>query len=522
MVNPVDRMNLVEKQLTKVSYANFNSDKPTVSKEIKNISDTTLSDEELLIFNRMSDMIPTIKLNNFDYTTSAKKSKATIFNPREKYCIGEKLIVQIDMFDHLGNKKVYGGDFIKARIFTPNLNAGASGRVEDFNNGSYHVHFTLFWQGKVFISLVLYHPSEGVSALWRARNKDYGLIYFLGTFVNGSQQVKSECGFQLNFKKEVCEYRHEHDKEWFYCTKPEMFHCESLIMLQSYNRDVSYLSELEKKLFERKNIAVAIENDFENIVVSTCTATAPLQLERCKIGMQSPFPSGFVLNNEWRPVFCNIFKFTNQEQTYKCLSDKSIYIFGDSTVRQWFHYLVHSLKEFSNLNLHRTGLESLLFAVHEKRNIQLHWKKHSHPFVASTSYTVKDDTYMAEEIDRLAGGSNYIVVISLGQHFRPFPIQLFIRRVINVHKAVKRLFLRSPETKVIIKAENTREISSDAERFSDFHGYIQYLIVKDIFQDLHVAVIDALDMGIAYNINDVHPPEHVVMNQVHMFLTYIC
>lgn len=75
---------------------------------------------------------------------------------------------------------------------------------------------------------------------------------------------------------------------------------------------------------------------------------------------------------------------------------------------------------------------------------------------------------------------------------------------------------------VVLKTENTRELNSDVERFSDFHGYTQYLALKDIFQDLNVGVIDAWDMTVAYGINNVHPPEDVVRSQINIFLNYIC
>ncbi|XP_068118212.1 NXPE family member 4-like [Hyperolius riggenbachi] len=466
-------------------------------------------------------MYPLIPFSDMENTTSAKRSRATILNPRLKYCVGETLTVQVEMFDYVGNRKTYGGDFMKARIFSLDHKAAASGRIEDLHNGTYHVYFPLFWEGKVYVSLVLHHPSEAVSALWRARNQDYGLIYFMGIFGNGSHQVKSECGFHLNTHKEICDYTNG-DNESFYCYKPEAFHCKSLIYLQSFNKQLSFLSTQEKNLFRRENIAVEISKNFEPIDVSTCAVPSPPSLQQCKIGMESPFPSGFVFQDKWRPIFCNVANFTLKEQMYKCFNDKMIYLMGDSTLRQWYLYLMKTFQDLKQFDLHRPGLESMLLSVDLKRNIQLQWKKHSHPIVASKFYSVKDDHYVSEQIDHLSGGANYVIVICLGQHFRPFPIHLFIKRVINVHKALQRLFLRSPDTKVIIKAENTREINIDAERFGDFHGYIQYLIVKDVFRDLPVGVVDAWDMTIAYNTDNVHPPENVVQDQIYMFLTYIC
>ncbi|XP_044152565.1 NXPE family member 1-like isoform X2 [Bufo gargarizans] len=466
-------------------------------------------------------MIHTVTLNHTDFASSAKMSKATIINPRKKYCTGDKLIIQIDMFDYLGNRKTYGGDFIKPRIFNSKMNAGASGVVEDFNNGTYHIHFNLFWEGKVYISLILYHSSEAVSALWRARDNNYDFINFLGTFVNRSQSVKSKCGFKLDSAKEVCEYGSIKDSESFYCYKQDNFHCGSFSFLQSSNSDISFLRNMEKQLFDRGNFAINIPGDFDYIEVSTCTAPAPSNLSTCKIGMKSPFPSGFAFQNKWQPAFCNIPDFSTEDKIYACLQNKLIYFLGDSTVRQWFEYLVNTLKEFKNFDLYRAGKSLKHFAANYKRNTLLSFTKHSHPFITASPYVVKDNFYMSDEIDHLEGGPHHVLVLSLGQHFRPLPIQLFIRRVFNLHRAVEQLFLRSPDTKVIIKAENTREIP-DAERYSDFHGYIQYLIIKEVFKDLPVATVDAWDMTVAFNTNNAHPPVTVVRNQIYMFLSYIC
>ncbi|KAM3923000.1 NXPE family member 1-like [Leptodactylus fuscus] len=508
--------------MEEVSPAKVPLPKQILNSKVKPINRIILSEDERLVLNRISQMIHTVTIKDTHFASSAKKSRAIILNPKEKYCSGDKLIIQIDMFDYLGNRKTYGGDFILARIFDPTLKAGTSGLVEDFKNGTYYVHFTLFWEGKVYISLLLYHSSEAASALWRARDNDYGLIYFAGTFVNRNKSVKSECGFKLNTVKEVCEYKSIKDHESFYCIKQDNFDCGTLSILQSNNRADTFLRSIEKPLFERENRSIDIQGDFEYINVSTCTAPPVPVLRNCTIGMQYPFPSGYVLQNKWRPVFCNIPNITTQDQMYACMKDKMVYLYGDSTVRQWFDYLANALKGLKTFNLHRPGLSSKLFAADYKKNILMFYKKHSHPYVASNFYFVKDDSYITNDIDGLAGGSDYVVVISLGQHFRPFPIQLFIRRVFNVHKAVERLLLRSPDTKVIIKVENTRELNVDAERFSDFHGYIQTLILKEVFKDLPVGTVDAWDMTIAFNSYSVHPSATVVGSQISMFLSYIC
>lgn len=161
-------------------------------------------------------------------------------------------------------------------------------------------------------------------------------------------------------------------------------------------------------------------------------------------------------------------------------------------------------------------------ALDLKNNLYVQWKKHGHPFITHAFYSQRDHAYIANEIDRLAGGSDTIIVITLGQHFRAFPIHLYIRRLLNIREAIANLFVRSPDTKIIIKSENTREISANPERFSDFHGYVQYLLMKNIFSGINVQFIDAWDMTIAFGSYIPHPSETIIRNQINLFLSYIC
>lgn len=174
------------------------------------------------------------------------------------------------------------------------------------------------------------------------------------------------------------------------------------------------------------------------------------------------------------------------------------------------------------MDLHEIGKLQHQLAVDLDEKISIQWQKHGYPLIGSQVYSVKEIENIARIIDRTGGEKNTVIVISLGQHFRPYPIDLFIRRALNVRKALQRLLLRSPDTVVVLKTENIREMTSDVERLSDFHGYTQYLALKDIFQGLNVGVIDAWDMTIAFGTNDVHPPQHVVGSQINIFLNYIC
>ncbi|KAJ1189554.1 hypothetical protein NDU88_006298 [Pleurodeles waltl] len=370
---------------------------------------------------------------------------------------------------------------------------------------------------------MLFHSSEGVSALWKARNKGYEYIRFTGTFNNVTQNVHTECGFHINTTKELCEYRDQRDGEYFFCIRPEHVPCEAFTHLMSNNRQHSQLTDLERELFRRSSIGTEIKKQFEIIHVSRCNRTTLVSNQTCKIGMKSPVPSGYFLKNEWKPSFCALSSSTGTViQMNTCLQHKMIYLMGDSTLRQWIEYFGSIMKSLKFFDLHESGPHQSLMALDMDRNIKIQWKKHGHPFVTVSWYTVKNHAYLPREIDLVSGDEHTALVITLGQHFRPFPITVFIRRAINVRKAVQRLLIRSPDTKVIVKLENTRDKTPDVERFSDFHGYIQNLALTFIFQDMNVGIIDAWDMTTAYGAYSVHPPRDVIASQVNMFLTYVC
>lgn len=203
------------------------------------------------IVRRLDQQIPNVTFTDIKTTTSAKDSQATILNPKDAYCVGDHLRVRLDLHNHLGRRKAYGGDFLRARVFSPSLKAGASGLIRDYSNGSYLVDFTLFWEGDASISLLLVHPSEAVSALWAARKQGYDKITFTGTFLNGTADVRTECGFRLNPSLGLCAYLDERDQEAFYCVRPKNVPCEAFVRLQSHNKPTSYLTALERTLLTR-------------------------------------------------------------------------------------------------------------------------------------------------------------------------------------------------------------------------------------------------------------------------------
>ncbi|XP_068117937.1 NXPE family member 4-like isoform X2 [Hyperolius riggenbachi] len=344
-----------------------------------------LEDEVQQIFDDVNSTMLNVFFHDISETSSGAKSTATVLNYQPKYCIGDTLTVQVQMFNHAGERKAYGGDFLRARIFSPNLGAGASGRVEDFNN-------------------------------------------------DRTEEAKP----------------------------------------------------------------------------------------KCKTGIPLQFPSGYFLNNLWHTLHCDVSSFERVEKISTCLAHKMVYVKGDSTLNQWLSYFLKLLKSLQLFGSVYDAWHKTRFFADMTNKIFIHWRIHGFPFLVPVFIDVKDYADVAQQINQIGGDADTVIVITVGHHFRPLPLPFYIRRLLNIRKAIQSILLRSPDTKIIIKTENTRELDLDIERLGDPHGYIQYRLVKKIFGGLNIGMIDVWDMTVAYGSFEVHPDETVLKNQINIFLSYIC
>ncbi|XP_068120804.1 NXPE family member 4-like [Hyperolius riggenbachi] len=477
------------------------------------------------IFDKIQSFIPKVNFTDFSRTTSATNSKVFIVKPKEQYCIGEDFVVQVDAYDYLGSKKTFGGDFLRPRFFSPELGAAVSGKVEDFNNGSYHIHFPLNWLGIARVSILFWHPSEGIASLWRSRHSSQGVIGFQGRYVFLDQQGFSPCGFQLNLAGEICEYKDELYEEVFYCQKPHGLPCDCLREMRAVDLHSSYLSPEEKTMFQGSQIGVEIAQNLQPITVAKCSEMVSTPKPKCQTGMSSSFPSGYFFNNIWIPNYCNMTVYNTGEDFTKCLQGKSLYLIGDSTLRQYIMHFTEGIKIVNYFRYHGTSWqfwEKTLEAVNMEKDIYVNYKRHGFPLESFEFYYFMEDMYTSRQIDLRGGGKDTIFVITMGQHFRQFPLKLYIKRALNIRTAIQRLLLRSPETKVIIKTENTRETLASPERTGDFHGYCQYLVLREVFQGINVGFVDAWDMTVASATASVHPPGHTFASIMSLTFSFAC
>ncbi|KAJ8273296.1 hypothetical protein GJAV_G00099940 [Gymnothorax javanicus] len=458
---------------------------------------------------------------SFKNTSSAQLSVVRIEQPRTQYCVGDTLNVLVEMRNHAGNPKAHGGDFILARIHSPKLQASASGDVTDFLNGTYRVHFHLFWPGEVHVSVQLLHSSEAVKILQRDWMYNYRTIIHTGTFISGKVMETNLCALRLSSDRPLCEYGKKEDGEYYACYRPQTLPCDSLTLMKASSYPGPRLTKEEASLFAPKNTGKEMKNSFQPLKVIGCTGEVQKPSEKCTAGMNSPFPGGYFYSNSWSSSVCQTGSFLSEDAITRCLKGKTLYLLGDSTVRQWTEYLEQKL----------TGLKliekdgNLRLAVDTHNNITVRWVRHSHPWDATYQVPIKGSVTTPEALDSIAVGGRQedaIVVIGIGQHFRPFPPEVFIRRLLSIRHAILRLHARNPLANVAIKLENKKELKSSMIGFSDWNGYMQNIAQRKVFQDMKVALVDVWDMTVAMNSLPLHPNEVIVSNEVAVALSFFC
>ncbi|XP_023664403.2 NXPE family member 4-like isoform X1 [Paramormyrops kingsleyae] len=465
------------------------------------------------------DLPPTSVWESVQNTSSPAQSTASLEHLQAQYCMGDTLDVRVDMRDHSGRPKTHGGDFILARIHSPKLQASAAGAVTDLRNGSYRVRFTLLWPGEVQVSVLLMHSSEAVQALWRSRQLNYKKITHVGTFVNGSKTETSECGFQLNASKSLCEYKDERDGESYACYIPPTLPCHSIDTMSSFNTQGSPLTKEEASLLTGNNIGVKIKNNFGNLNVSNCSV-GPNEMGRDCVQRISPsIPSGYYWRNQWSSLYHQTGSFFTLESINSCLKGKTLYLMGDSTMRQWIEFM----NSFQNDKSKDYRGFSFIKIVNIKSNYTVYWRNHGHPRITVSKIKLIEAPYISRDLDAIgAEGEDTVVVIGVGQHFRAYPLELFVRRLLSLRGAIQRLQARRPRTRIFIKLENTRELSSEPERFSDWHGHLQNLAQRKVFGDLEVGFVDAWEMTVAANTFVIHPNPTIIASEVAEFLSRLC
>nr|XP_033796722.1 NXPE family member 3 isoform X1 [Geotrypetes seraphini] len=459
----------------------------------------------------------------FLQSTDPLHSHFVILNSNFHFQVGDPLEVLIRMYDFQNRPKQYGGDYVQVKIHSPPQKAGAVGRVEDHQNGFYTAYFTLLWPGKIIVSVTLVHPSEGVAVLQRLREHKPDRVYFKSLFRSGSTSETTVCNLCLKGKNPVCNYTDLHTGEPWFCYRPKKLSCINRVNHAKGRYQKGLLRRGENLFFQSDiNIKIPISSsgpEFVKVKSLNMTDVA----NQTKLWRPESIPSGYYYEDRWQPRGHSIYRFNSSLDVTMCLQGKILYLFGDSTIRQWFEYLTTFVPDLKEFNLGSPKNVGPFISVDTEHNIMVKFRCHGPPIRFST-VSISQLRYIANELDGIAGGRNTVVALTIWSHFSTFPLEVYMRRLRNIRKAVLRLLERSPSTLVVIRTANVQELGPEISLYnSDWFSVQLDVIMRKMFSGVGVQFVDAWEMSLAHYLPHLlHPEPIIIENQIDMFLSFIC
>ncbi|XP_053732950.1 NXPE family member 3 [Synchiropus splendidus] len=462
------------------------------------------------------------------FTSDPVHSMFTILPTKRgtEWHVGDQLEALVQMHDFQGRPKHYGGDFLLARLHTPEIGASVAGVVLDHKNGFYSALFPLLWEGPAIVEITMVHSSEAVAVLKRLQDERPDRVFFKSLFRLGLLSETTVCNMCLpKEQRPLCNFTDPHTGEPWFCYKPKVLGCDTRVNHAKGGYLKHIISDKEALLFQSGvNLKVYIGSSGTNKVT-----VLPFSKDEADSGSVYPeqfkaSPSGYYYEDSWRPFGdINMRQFSNAAAVTQCLSNKIIYMFGDSTARQWFEYLTSFTPDLKEFNLSSPKNVGPYMAVDSDNNILLKYRCHGPPIRFSTVLS-SELRYVANELDGLSGGPNTVVVLSVWSHFSTFPTEVYIRRLRHIRRALVRLMGRAPGTMVVIRSANLQAQEEEVSLYnSDWFSLQQDTVIKSMFKGLDVLLVDAWEMTLAHHLpHHLHPPPEIIKNMIDMLLSYIC
>ncbi|XP_078617500.1 NXPE family member 3-like [Branchiostoma floridae x Branchiostoma japonicum] len=439
--------------------------------------------------------------------------------------------------DKEGRPKTYGGDFFRARLVSSDrsLQASSAGHVTDHCNGTYTVQFPLYWVGGVLIKIQLVHPSEAVKVLQRVRtipNKRVFHCSFVDENINAT--YTKQCFSSANPSlppNQQCDFSKGEVNGTWVCERPEKLPCSAISKCRwapgnSRTKTLSLVSnDEEKKLFQKPYLEAELEVDLKQpiLVVLEAELSSQEQLPPCTWDKSSAL--GYWSAKVWRSSVCNVRAFA-KEDVQRCMANKTLYMQGDSTLRQWSQRLQKVVPLYYN----KTTMDStaLLGGDNNQWNISVRYRFHHFPVQGGAWIYFNDFSYTADVLDSIRGGPNTVVVLGLWAHFTAEPLDMIRSRMYAIRAAIHRLKRRSPDTQVFVRTGTTREHTRGKIEFyllnSDWLAYQITEVIREVFRaDPDVVVLDTWDMSVCQPGKDgIHPDQTMVDSQLNRLLSHIC
>ncbi|XP_038048972.1 NXPE family member 3-like isoform X1 [Patiria miniata] len=480
------------------------------------------------------------------YPTDALNSFFTIKNAARSshYMLCDTLELHIEARDQHNHVKQHGGDYFWVKIF--NLASHSSqpaDEIIDHGNGTYTARFLLHWTGVVSMKVLLVASSEYAALLGELREAAPARFAYNGKFKIGNWTEIMPChitkemylGFlEPERSRGFCDFSDRRLGYPWFCLKPRNLPCSSFV---EHMGSLTRSREYNTLLFQGKQ--ESLSHRFANIKQIGTTTIEVKNLgnrkEMTSLCIDKPLPvcvpgvpprppksvAGFYHQTSWHSLVCSARDFKSKE-ALRCLQGRSLFFYGDSTLRQWFEYLTRRLgRTMREKRLTTSPIVGPRYAYDKAHNISMLFRIHGFP-IRNRWLKVKDVAYAANEIDNLPGGPNTVIVMSLWAHFTPTTLQFYRDRWRAIKGALQRLRARAPGTLVLIKSANTREPRSPD--MSNWYGMeLDKVMREELSGEPGVTIIDVWDMTLSHSTGyRAHPLEVIISQEIKMLLSFVC
>jgi hypothetical protein len=219
----------------------------------------------------------------------------------------------------------------------------------------------------------------------------------------------------------------------------------------------------------------------------------------------------------------SIFSGFFQEDLGDCMRNKTLYLFGDSTVRQWYSAIKSRIncKHLTKTNPKLTAAECIV----KNKNFTMFLAPHCYPFYISKDqwkYALDYLTSIARRINQIPPFEDAIVLVHIFAHMKTFHYKNFKEKISNIRHAIETLLERNKQVKVFIKMPHT--FTNNIAGINDFFESKFSEIIFEVFEGLFNKVIplDQKDATNAAMSKFLHPPNFIADAMVNQMFSYIC
>ncbi|KAK7933630.1 hypothetical protein WMY93_004526 [Mugilogobius chulae] len=462
---------------------------------------------------------PLPKPFSLNVTTDPSRSTFHIENAQgESWRVGDDLTVRIQLKDFYGNPKTSGGDFIIARLHNLQLGAGVVGQVQDHLNGTFTAVFPLLWNGTAHVEVTLVHTSEAITVLKRLTEEQPSRIFFGSDFRSRLVKQMTTCNVCLDpGKVPLCNFTDLNTGEQWFCYKPKTLDCDKRV--NHYRKGFSQKISKEEQALFQTGVNLKVPSwpwEMRQLLF--------IKRRYCESKEARTTPSGYYFNKQWRSLSGPALRqFNNASAMNACLKGKQLHLFGDSTIRQFYLHITESLPNLKRFDKHSSSQSGPFLAKDNTNNITVTYRCHGPP-IRFGNVQVTELRYVANELDKVTGGPNTVVVVGVWSHFSTFPIEVYYQRLVTIRKAARRLLDRAPDTKVIIRTANMKQLALyESLTNSDWYSLQRDKVLRAVFKDTGVFLLEAWEMIQAHYLpHSLHPQPEIIKIMIDQVLSYTC